>query len=175
MYLLKLVHNNYLFFFFLILLNKTNNVHVVVYHCPLYIHTSYMYSCMIGSFNDAITFESVERSLWCDHSNETYIVFGIAQCTCLFFSIIITFFGGGRVNFDLGHFWEWCKNQKTEEHLITSYKLKFHFFLLHGQKNCFTNASLSKNLIPNKMSWSEALKNGPCEELLFKNWCKNME
>lgn len=95
MYLLKLVHNNYLFFFFWILLNKTNNAHVVVYHCPLYIHTSYTYSCMIGSFKEAITFESVERSLWCDHSNETYIVFGIAQCTCLFFSIIITFFWGG--------------------------------------------------------------------------------
>lgn len=175
MYLLKLVHNNYLFFFFWILLNKTNNVHVVVYHCPLYIHTSFMYSCMIGSFKEAITFESVERSLRCDHSNETYIVFGSVQCTCLFFSIIITFFGGGRVNFDLGHFWEWCKNQKTEEHLITSYKLKFHFFFITWTKNCFTNASLSKNLIPNKMSWSEALKNGPCEELLFKNWCKNME
>lgn len=147
----------------------------MVYHCPLYIHTSSMYSCMIGSFNDAITFESVERSLWCDHSNETYIVFTVYSVHVCFSALLLLFLGGGRVNFDLGHFWEWCKHQKTEEHLITSYKLKFHFFLLHGQKNCFTNASLSKNLIPNKMSWSEALKNGPCEELLFKNWCKNME
>lgn len=137
MYLLKLVHNNYLFFFFWILLNKTNNVHVVVYHCPLYIHTSCMHSCMIGSFKDAITFESVERSLWCDHSNETYIVFGSVQCTCLFFSIIISLFWGGRVNFDLGHFSEWCKNQKTEEHLITSYKLKFHFFFITWTKKLF--------------------------------------
>ena len=65
-----------------------------------------MYSCMIGSFNDAITFESVERSLWCDHSNETYIVFAVYSVHVCFSALLLLFLGGGRVNFDLGHFWE---------------------------------------------------------------------
>lgn len=54
-----------------------------------------MYSCMIGSFNDAITFESVERSLWCDHSNETYIVFAVYSVHVCFSALLLLFFWGG--------------------------------------------------------------------------------
>ena len=92
MYLLKLVYKNDSFFYFI----KQNQQHTCS-GVPLYIHPT----CTIGSFKDAMTFESVEKSLWCDHLMKPRLYLAVynvlLSSTYFFFSSIIIFSFGSEV------------------------------------------------------------------------------